>query len=325
MSVPNYKGLKMFAHRIDEQLCDILDKQLTKVLEEFESGLSEKYRPEIQAIILFTYYMLSMFLDLPTPGMLAMDLSFLNANSDLKLINEKASSIISSPVEPKSRNIEVPTTINIPDNTENENKKYGNDTNNSNDNKHRVWKICMISGYIISLWMIQRLQRRALLEGWRNCPDGSRKKKLWKTLHIIDFIVKIADISNVCLFFFKGVFPSFLYRVVGSQMVQNSVNNLPISSNIGAKKESIPGYSSTQIYVKSRQLLWQILIGLLTTSSLITEWKDILVVFKDYFLQLSVTPIRITERLSVSFTNNLRATMVNMKRIFYRNNDPTTT
>jgi hypothetical protein len=317
MSVPSYKGLKMFAHRIDEQLCDILDKQLTKILEEFESGLSEKYRPEIQALILFTYYMMSMFLDLPTPGMLAMDLSFL----------DKSLSTKSSPVEPESRNIEatgkLPTTNN--DNTANDIKINANGTNDSNKNRQRVWKICMISGYIISLWMIQRLQRKALLEGWRNCPEGSRKKKLWKNLNVIDFIIKVADISNVCLFFFKGIFPSILYRVVGSQMVQNAVQNLPVGSSIAARKENIPGYSSTQIYVKSRQLLWQILIGLLTTSSLITDWKDIFLVFKDYFLKLSVIPIRITERMSVSITNNLRATMVNMKHIFYRNNNAATT
>jgi hypothetical protein len=258
-----------------------------------------------------------MFLDLPTPGMLAMDLSFL----------DKSLSTKSSPVEPESRNIEAsgksPTTNN--DNTANDIKINVNGTNDSNENRHRVWKICMISGYIISLWMIQRLQRKALLEGWRNCPEGSRKKKLWKTLNIIDFIIKVADISNVCLFFFKGIFPSILYRVVGSQMVQNSIQNLPVGSSIAARKENIPGYSSTQIYVKSRQLLWQILIGLLTTSSLITEWKDIFIVFKDYFLKLSVIPIRITERMSLSITNNLRATMVNMKRIFHRNNNTATT
>ena len=66
---PNYKGLKLFAHRLDEQLCDILNNQLSKALEEVESGISERFKPESQAFVMFTYYMLTLFLDQPTPGM----------------------------------------------------------------------------------------------------------------------------------------------------------------------------------------------------------------------------------------------------------------
>lgn len=68
--IPNYKGLKLFAHRLDEQFCDILNNQLSKALEEVESGLSEKFKPESQAVVMFVYYMLTLFLDRPTPGML---------------------------------------------------------------------------------------------------------------------------------------------------------------------------------------------------------------------------------------------------------------
>lgn len=68
MSTPNFKGLKLFAHRIDEQLCDIIHKQLVKVFEELESGLSEKYKPESQAAVMFIFYMCSLYLDRPTPG-----------------------------------------------------------------------------------------------------------------------------------------------------------------------------------------------------------------------------------------------------------------
>ena len=67
---PNYKGLKLFAHRLDEQLCDILNNQLSKALEEVESGISERFKPESQAFVMFTYYMLTLFLDQPTPGKL---------------------------------------------------------------------------------------------------------------------------------------------------------------------------------------------------------------------------------------------------------------
>ena len=68
MSVPNFKGLKIFAHRIDEQVCDIIHRQLAKVLEELESGLSEKFKPESEAAVMFIFYMFSLCLDRPTPG-----------------------------------------------------------------------------------------------------------------------------------------------------------------------------------------------------------------------------------------------------------------
>lgn len=68
MSVPNFKGLKIFAHRIDEQVCDIIHRQLAKVLEELESGLSEKFKPESEAAVMFIFFMFSLCLDRPTPG-----------------------------------------------------------------------------------------------------------------------------------------------------------------------------------------------------------------------------------------------------------------
>lgn len=64
----NYKGLKLFSHRIDEQLCDILHTQLSKVLEEVESGMSERLKPETQAVVMFVFYLCTIVMDRPTPG-----------------------------------------------------------------------------------------------------------------------------------------------------------------------------------------------------------------------------------------------------------------
>lgn len=68
MSIHNFKGLKLFAHRIDEQLCEIIHRQLAKAIEEVESGLSETYKPETEAIIMFIFYACSLYLGRPTPG-----------------------------------------------------------------------------------------------------------------------------------------------------------------------------------------------------------------------------------------------------------------
>jgi hypothetical protein len=68
MTTPNFKGLKLFAHRIDEQLCDIIHKQLVKAIEEIESGLAETYKPESQAVVMFIFYTFSLYLHRPTPG-----------------------------------------------------------------------------------------------------------------------------------------------------------------------------------------------------------------------------------------------------------------
>ena len=50
--------------------------------------------------------------------------------------------------------------------------------------------------------------------------QGSRKKKLWKVLRVVEFAVKIVDISNICTFFVNGVFPSLLYRILNIKTVR---------------------------------------------------------------------------------------------------------
>lgn len=61
----------------------------------------------------------------------------------------------------------------------------------------------------------------------RLCPEqGSRKKKLWKALRVVEFVTKIIDISNICTFFINGVFPSLLYRILNIKTVRDTFTSL---------------------------------------------------------------------------------------------------
>jgi len=53
-------GLALFAHRIDEQLCDVLVSQFASALEEVDGGLSERFKPEIRLIVLAVFYSMAL-------------------------------------------------------------------------------------------------------------------------------------------------------------------------------------------------------------------------------------------------------------------------
>jgi Pex2 / Pex12 amino terminal region len=50
--------------------------------------------------------------------------------------------------------------------------------------------------------------------------QGSQKKKMWKFLQTVELLTKIIDISNICVFFINGVFPSLLYRLLDVRTVR---------------------------------------------------------------------------------------------------------
>ena len=54
------RGLALFVHRIDEQLCDLLIGQFSSALEEAHGGLSEQFKPEIRLVVLAMFYSLSL-------------------------------------------------------------------------------------------------------------------------------------------------------------------------------------------------------------------------------------------------------------------------
>lgn len=43
---------------------------------------------------------------------------------------------------------------------------------------------------------------------------------MWKFLQTVELLTKIIDISNICVFFINGVFPSLLYRLLDVRTVR---------------------------------------------------------------------------------------------------------
>ena len=72
------KGYQLFASRIDSALQQLLVSDVNRVLDECgsdETGLSTRYRPEIESIVALAYFLCSFGLLKPTPGMLLSNLS----------------------------------------------------------------------------------------------------------------------------------------------------------------------------------------------------------------------------------------------------------
>ena len=43
---------------------------------------------------------------------------------------------------------------------------------------------------------------------------------MWKFLQTVELLTKVIDISNICVFFINGVFPSLLYRLLDVRTVR---------------------------------------------------------------------------------------------------------
>ena len=83
--------------------------------------------------------------------------------------------------------------------------------------------------------------------------------------------------GNLAWFLYRGGYPSLLYRWAGMTLVPTTVPSRGASSTtLTAPQPSEPGYSAAQLYVKSRQLLWQVLAALLAAGTAAVDWRAVL-------------------------------------------------
>ena len=263
------KGLSLFAHRIDEQLCNVLLDQLSSSLEEVEGGLSERCKPECRLVVMLIFYTMSFLAPeserreassssgggaMKTPGMRTMDLTSITVkNLWTSLLTKR-----------------VP--------------------HYAIDSSRKIWQMVTITGYILTTYALERSQRLALLQGWSRETPGHWKHRLFRCLQLLDAVAKFADLSNMCLFLYGGMYPHLLYRwsglhmtpIAGHPSTTTTTSSSSSSSSSSRSRSSIalsnpPGYSAAQLYVKSRQLLWEVMSGLLTASAVAVDWRRILI------------------------------------------------
>ena len=106
----------------------------------------------------------------------------------------------------------------------------------------------------------------------------------------------MVDVGNMGIFLRYGGCPHAMYRWAGVHMDTNdssasagggnvSTNNSDshitpsqtTQSNLTAPSQTTqPGYSRAQLYVKSRQLLWEVLAGALAASTVAVDWRAVI-------------------------------------------------
>jgi hypothetical protein len=120
---------------------------------------------------------------------------------------------------------------------------------------------------ILCIWMYRRLMNFATFKGWRQLPSNDVRRKIYTILQSIDFIFKILRITNYIEFLIYGCYPSLLYRLAGYKL--SSVSKLD-------------GIKSSQIFLRSREVMLEILVGFLTALGCVADWSHIITSFNSY-------------------------------------------
>jgi len=234
------KGHQLFAQRVDEQLQVLLISAIERALNNVDEGLAERYRPEMEAVVGISYYVLSFMSGRPTPGMQVFRLALLSNQRDF-----------------------VPTV--------------------HAEHSSSLLAICTLLG----MYIFRRLQRTALVRGWQDFPPGSMQHVAWKRLQLLDVIGKCFGMSNTIAFLISGVYPSIVHRIAGYQMVamqmqpQQKIDIAAESSSSTAVSPTLaPGYSETQLYVKSRQVMWTTLTSVLAAAAIAADWQEVQTSFR---------------------------------------------
>ena len=111
----------------------------------------------------------------------------------------------------------------------------------------------------------------------------------------MDLVAKMVDVGNMGVFLRYGGCPHAMYRWAGLHMDINSSGGIgdgedsahnidgnitpsqTTQSNLTAPSQTTqPGYSRAQLYVKSRQLLWEVLSGALAASTVAVDWRAVI-------------------------------------------------
>ena len=148
----------------------------------------------------------------------------------------------------------------------------------------------------------------------------------------MDLVSKMVDVGNMGVFLRYGGCPHMMYRWAGLHMdinnsgggegdvsARNNDNNITPSqssqsnltapnqssqSNLTAPSQTIqPGYSRAQLYVKSRQLLWEVLSGALAASTVAVDWRGVIQLSQVTTLTLSLLSPSLCYLHSVSNTS----------------------
>ena len=184
------KGLSLFAHRIDEQLCNLLLTQLSSSLEEVEGGLSERWKPECRVLVLLIFYSLSLLSStgtdnnlrgdrgiICTPGMRTMNLSCHSSTSMIVASSGITGTVLSLLSTLKTHFL-------VTTNAVTDQPHHLAHPSLSSRVQHH-WQGLVMILYLLCSYTLERGQRMALLQGWSQAPRDSLKHRMHRCLQVI--------------------------------------------------------------------------------------------------------------------------------------------
>ena len=180
------KGLTLFAHRIDEQLCNLLLTQLSSSLEEVEGGLSERWKPECRIFVLLIFYSLSLLSTagtehehrehqgiICTPGMRTMNLSCHTSTTIITSIRSLFSTL------------QTHFSTTTPNTSLVSSQQLASSSSLISSGVQYHWQGLMMIMYLLCSYTLERGQCMALLQGWSQAPRDSLKHRMYRCLQVI--------------------------------------------------------------------------------------------------------------------------------------------
>lgn len=120
----------------------------------------------------------------------------------------------------------------------------------SRNDKSIVVTRIVLCVYILFKWLLARFELTALLQRWRSLPDNNIRKRIWKYCQVIDFVTRIANISNQLCFFQSGLYPLLVYRLCSLK-----IHKPPSVDNVNSGMNENAGVNNLELQYKHRRLL----------------------------------------------------------------------
>lgn len=114
-------------------------------------------------------------------------------------------------------------------------------------------------------WLYQRTNKVSNVQGWRNLPEGDKRRDIAEVLWKINRLTKFIQIVNKFYFLLYGKFPSVFHRISSHELKSSE---LPEHSNSYIQQ--------AQVFLKDKQVLSDIALGIFSSLTQAVAWRDLM-------------------------------------------------
>ena len=117
---------------------------------------------------------------------------------------------------------------------------------------------------LVLRWLYQRTLKVSNVQGWRNLPEGDKRRDIAEVLLKINRLVKFIQIVNKLYFLLYGKFPSIFHRISSHELESAELN-----------EHSNSFIQQAQVFLKDKQVLSDIILGVFSSLTHVVAWKDL--------------------------------------------------